>query len=165
MSLLDYPRCPQCQGELPIGRLYSEGRTWHGIVLIGDGSIWGGILTAGNTGIVCPTCGMRLLVLQSRAVWGGWFLLILGAVVPAALIAYLAGPLHIDENSPWTIALLLVAATLVSFWMSFLNRCAQRFVQLRPLESGEHAAFPLSEQELAEKPKRRRLSSKADRDR
>ena len=71
MSLLHYPRCPRCEGELPNARLYSKGRTWQGVVLIGDGSLWGGILTAGNTGVVCPHCAMRLLVVQSRAVWGG----------------------------------------------------------------------------------------------
>ena len=147
MSLLEYPRCPRCQGELPIARLYSQGRTWHGVVLIGDGSAWGGYLTAGNTGIVCPSCGQRLLVLQSRAVWGGCLLFMLGVVVPAALTGYLAGPFHIDQNSPWTMALVLV---VLAFWISFLNRYARRFVQLRPLESGEHATFPLSKQEQAE---------------
>jgi hypothetical protein len=145
VSLLDYPRCPRCQGELAIERLYSQGRTWRGVVLIGDGSEWGGVLTAGNTGIVCPTCGMRLLVLQSRAVWGGLFLLLAGAFVPTVLVGYLARPVHIDLKSPWTIALVVVVVALGSFWISFLNRFAQRFVQVRPLESGEHAAFPLSE--------------------
>jgi hypothetical protein len=150
VSLLHYPRCPRCQGELPIVRLYSEGLTWAGLVLIGDESIWGGILTAGNTGIVCPRCGMRLLVLQSRALWGGWLLLLLGVVFPVALIGTVAGPFHVDKNSPWAIALMLVAVALGYFWISFLCRYAQRFVQLRPLESGEHAAFPLSKHEQAE---------------
>jgi len=80
-------------------------------------------------------------------VWGGWLLFVLGVVVPAALTVYLAGPCHIDQNSPWTMALVLV---VLAFWISFLNRYARRFVQLRPLESGEHATFPLSKQEQAE---------------
>jgi len=150
VSLLDYPRCPRCQGELPIDRLYSEGRTWRGIVLIGDGSIWGGVLTAGNTGIVCPSCGMRILVLQSRALWGGWLLLIVGGLLPAVLIGDLAGHFHIDKNSPRMISLLLVTVALGTFWIPFLYRFARRFIQLRPLESSEHAAFPLSERKQAE---------------
>ena len=150
MSLLHYPRCPRCQGELPIERLYTEGPTWQGAVLIGDGSKWGGILTAGNTGMVCPHCAMRLLVLQSRAVWGGSLLMFLGTLGPAVLIGELARPLSIDINSPWTIAGVLVAAALGAFWISLLSRYARRFIQLRPLESGEHAAFPLSKHEPAE---------------
>lgn len=152
MSLLHYPRCPRCQGELPIDRLYSEGRTWNGIVLIGDGTIWGGVLTAGNTGIVCPSCGMRLLVLQSRALWGSWLLMMLGVVVPAVLVGVLAARLHIerlhiDKNSPGAKVLLVVALALGAFWVYFLNRYARRFVRLRPLERGEHAVFPLKHEQ------------------
>lgn len=155
MSLLHYPHCPRCQGELPIDRLYSEGRTWNGIVLIGDGSVWGGLLTAGNTGIVCPSCGTRLLVLQSYAVWGSWLLVIVGAVVPAVFIGGIAAcfhidSLHIDKNSVATKALWLVAVAFAGSWIYFLTRYSRRFVQLRPLERGEHAAFPLSKHEQAE---------------
>ena len=42
---------------------------------------------------------------------------------------------------------MVVAAVLGTSWISFLYRYARRLVQLRPLERGEHAAFPLSEQE------------------
>ncbi len=43
----------------------------------------------------------------------------------------------------------------LAFWMYFLNRYARRFVRLRPPESGEHAAFPLPENQQAEYAKRR----------
>ena len=76
--------------------------------------------------------------------------MILGALVPAVLIGGLAGPVHVDKNSPWAIGLLVVAAVLGTSWISFLYRYARRLVQLRPLERGEHAAFPLSEQEQVE---------------
>ena len=104
------------------------------------------MLTAGNTGIVCPQCGMRLLVLQARAVWGGLLLTILGVAAPAVLIGHLPRPLPVDKNSPWTIGVVIGLA----FWMYLLNRYARRFVRLGPLESGEHAAFPLSEGQPAE---------------
>ncbi len=149
MSLLHYPRCPRCQSELPIARLYSEGRTYRGI-LIGDGTDWGGLLTAGNTGIVCPSCGMRLLVLQSRAVWGGYLLLLLGVIAAAFLIGDLARPFLIGKDYRWVVAVALIIVALVFFWQSFAYRYAQRFVQLRPLERGEQAAFPLSEHGHAE---------------
>jgi hypothetical protein len=77
-------------------------------------------------------------------------MLILGVMVPAGVIGTLWGPFHVDKISPWTVPLLLAAGVLGCFWISFLIRCAQRFVQLRPLEKGEHAAFPLSEHKQAE---------------
>jgi hypothetical protein len=73
--------------------------------------------------------------------------MILGPLVPFAV---LVGLLPGDKNSPWTIGLVLVIAILASSWISFLYRYARRFVQVRPLETGEHAAFPLSEHEQAE---------------
>ncbi len=146
MPLIEYPRCPRCHGELQIARLYSEGPTSRGIILTGDGSGWGGVLTAGNTGIVCPSCGTPLLVLQGRALLIAWLLMISAALVLGLVIFFLTQRFHFDENSQWSAALLLGALIVFSYPISNLVGYAKRFVQLRPLEEGEHAAFPLGGQ-------------------
>ena len=115
--------------------------------MIGDGSGFGGILTAGNTGIVCPACGLRLLVIQTRAVVAGIFLPLLGTLIPGIGIALILRRFSDSEIPGWVLA---AFALIGYFWITFLMSYAQRFVRVRPLEEGEHAAFPLSERERAE---------------
>jgi hypothetical protein len=137
----NYPRCPKCDGQLPIQRLYREAPTWRGVILKGDGSLWAGMATAGNTGIVCPTCHSRLLVLQGRAVVANILISLFGYMVLLILWLQFSRPL-VDQYF-W--AFLASTFAAVYAWTGFVTRYQQRFVRLRPLEAGEHAAFPLTE--------------------
>jgi uncharacterized protein (DUF983 family) len=149
MSLLDYPRCPQCQGEVPIQRLYKEAPTLRGGLLIGDGSEFGGVFTIGTTGIVCPTCGAKLRVLQTGVAMAAMSTLMIGMPILVGPFALLMAELAKTHDSGWLVLLLLPPAALV---VILFNRLPPRFARLRLLGEGERAAFPLSENREATEP-------------
>jgi hypothetical protein len=55
MSLLDLPRCPNCNTEIDLKEL------WRAAPKTGRG----GFQIEGHVGVVCPTCGIKLRVLQA----------------------------------------------------------------------------------------------------
>jgi len=55
MLLLDVPRCPNCNSEVALKELWDAAPKNHG-----------GSVIVMPVGIACPTCGVKLKVLQGR---------------------------------------------------------------------------------------------------
>ena len=135
MSLPDYPRCPRCHGGLPIERLYSEARV-------------AGKRIRGNTGIVCPACGLRLLVLQGRAEVARMLLSTFVTVVPVILIVLLLDHFSVYVDERWMLGIgLLFWVVAYGAPITLITRYSHRLLELRPLEPEEHGAFPLDNQQ------------------
>ena len=126
MSLLDRPRCPNCNSEIDLKELWRAApKTGRGIRL--DGKI----------GIVCPVCGIKLRVADGRVFffYMGLFLLMLCA---AMVFGKLSRSQFFNER-----AVLLGFFVVYGAFFVLFNRTIPRLLRLRRLEDGEKPKFPL----------------------
>jgi DNA-directed RNA polymerase subunit RPC12/RpoP len=125
MSILDVPRCPNCNSEIALKEL------WKAAPKSGRGS---GL--AGKIGIVCPVCGIKLRVLDHRVRIASVGLFIL-MICSAAAVGNLTRSYGQER------------AIFIAFWaVCFLGgivfvKSIPRLLQLRLFEQGEEAGFPL----------------------
>lgn len=129
MGFFDPPRCPQCNSTIALRDF------WEVAPKQSRGSALSGAL-----GIVCPTCGVKLRVLQGRAQLS--YVLVFG--VPFALL-FLVGqaiPLNSGTLSA-KIALLCLGAIYVGGFI-LQQHYFPRLLQLRYLRDGEIVDYPLS---------------------
>jgi hypothetical protein len=131
MLVLDDPHCPNCQSVVSLGKLY-----WKG------GTNRAGFFTH-NTGIVCPTCGAKLPLLQLPFILAYLLGLILFFWVYSLVIMhFLLREISTAGWSGWAWALLVLVPAFVA--VAMIQRYTRRFARLRPVEEGEQVAFPLS---------------------
>jgi hypothetical protein len=93
-----------------------------------------------KTGVTCPSCGQRLLILQSRVVAAN-FAIVVGA---GALLSWaLHSPLNawIKELKGWETAAVIVLA--LAPFILIMNWLTPRFLQVRPIRDGEVVNFPV----------------------
>jgi hypothetical protein len=129
MSLLDPPRCPQCNSDIALRDF------WEVAPKQSRGSA-----LSGSLGIVCPTCGVKLKVIQGRVHLS--FALVL--VVPFAL-ALLVGrviPLDSGTDSSKLMVICLGAIYIGGFFLQ--QRYIPRLLQVRFLKDGEVVEYPLA---------------------
>lgn len=128
MSILDLPRCPNCNSEMDLREL------WRIAPKTNRGS-----MMAGNVAIRCPVCGAKLRVLQGRAQLSG--LLGFGMLIVLVMIA---SHFRTPDDSHWRTAL-SVAPFLIIAVAGYLiqQRSIPRLLQVQPLEEGEKIVYPL----------------------
>lgn len=99
----------------------------------------GGSVIAGAVGIACPTCGIKLRVLQARLQIASALVI----VVPVGL-ALLFGhfdPFYKEEEKRR--ATLVIIGAIYAFSFLLVNRMSPRLLRLRALKDGEQVGFPL----------------------
>jgi len=129
MPLLEEPHCPQCLSTLPLSPLWRTAQK--------DRS---GLLR-GQVGIVCPRCGAKLRIIQTRANLAGW----------VGVGAFLGGAYYVEslmqqvrlEPAQKATLVFVVAVVLVAQLMPRL--LGPHLAQLRLTGSGEDVTFPLEE--------------------
>jgi hypothetical protein len=124
------PRCPLCDGEVPVNRVYG----WLNVNRLG--------LLSGPTGVVCPGCGAKLRVLQTRAI------VAIPVVWISAIYLALIGRNYNLGDAARNVSAILVGCACVAlpFYL------APRLARLRVLGVDEKAEFPLGRTESAEEP-------------
>ena len=128
MSLIPQPCCPRCGSPLPVVKAW-----WHS-----KGATTQGLYLAEKTGVICPDCGERLVLLQGRAVMAG----ILGFISMGATMVGLLWLVAPPRTASLEIAALAGAPLLLACIWQF--RVVPRFCQLRPEVHGERVNYPLS---------------------
>jgi len=125
MSLLDPPRCPNCNAEIDLKPL------WEAAPKTNRGSRF-----AGKIGVVCPTCGIKLRVLDSLLgiTSVGLFILM---VITAAVVGRVSR-FHGNDRLVFVGFLVLGVAGFI-----FFQKSIPRLLTLRLFEDGEKAGFPL----------------------
>jgi hypothetical protein len=130
MAILDPPRCPNCNSEIALKELWEAAPKNRG-----------GVAIIRPVGLACPTCGMKLRVLQSRLLWG----LALAYVVPIAMVVPLFGhmpPLLTYEARRLVLAAVVVVLTFGAFRL--LKHLIPRLLRVRILKPEEKVVFPLA---------------------
>jgi hypothetical protein len=129
MAILDPPRCPNCSSELDLKELFSAAPKSRG-----------GSVIVGSVGIACPTCGVKLKVLQGRVLLG----LAVAYVVPFAVV------LAVVFMTPWNNdrehRLVSIGVLVIAYFGAFkLHRSLiPRLLRVRLIRAGEKIAFPLT---------------------
>jgi len=127
MSLLDPPRCPNCNSEIDLKPLW-------------DAALKSGDARTGRVAMKCPVCGMNLRVLLDRV----QLTVILAIGVPLALLALSFFVVPMTRGSmedKIRVAIYVVAFASAVF---VLNRFTPRLLTVRLLRDGERARFPLA---------------------
>jgi hypothetical protein len=126
-ALLDPPRCPNCKSMVDLTELYRV-------------ALKTGETMIGHVGIVCPVCGMKLRVLQARAVLIGLLTFFLPFVLVVA--TYIAAPVARGPRD----YIIRMAAFFVIMWSATVlhRRYIPRLLTLRLVENEEVVRFPLA---------------------
>src|SRR5690348_1315658 len=128
MPLPPSPKCLVCESSLPIRRVWSR-YAYRGLRLLKP------------TGVRCPGCGARFVILQRGAIIASMTsLLVFGGVVFAAVYCIHSLEWNLSNTAELVILLLAVPPFLM-----LQNRVAARFCRLRRVEQGEAIRFPLEE--------------------
>jgi hypothetical protein len=134
MSLLELPRCPNCNSEIALKKLWEAAPKNRG-----------GVSIIRPVGLACPTCGMKLRVLQKRLLWG----LAVAYVVPIAVVVPLfahMSPMLTYQARRVVLAALVVVVTFGAFRL--LKHFIPRLLRVRILGSEEKVVFPLAKIEV-----------------
>ena len=128
MSLFDPPRCPQCNSQIALRDFWEVApRQSRGTSL------------SGALGIVCPTCGVKLRVLQGRAQLS--YVLVFGLPFTLVFLVDDAIPLNSDTPSA-KIAILFLAAIYIGGFI-LQQHYFPSLLQLRNVRDGEVVDYPL----------------------
>src|SRR6267378_22191 len=121
MAILDGPRCPGCQGAVSLRELWKEAPKVKGLFL------------EGKVGIVCPSCGNKLRVLQYRVV-----IVTLGLFAAVCVTAAILGNIERarDFRPPQGVQYLIIGL-MVGGMFFFQSHYAYRFATLRRVRDGE----------------------------
>jgi hypothetical protein len=139
MALFQKCRCLQCGSALPLRVLWNFARVSDSHALPGYNLLTRSGLLRGNIGIVCPSCGAKFRIVQTRIqivrliIWG----LILGA---AWYVGEWSRRVHLPLDQKLAIPVLLVG--VIGVWF-FERTCIPRLAQVRPASDAEELSFPL----------------------
>jgi hypothetical protein len=133
MPLFSEPPCPQCGQTLPLRQLWAAADTDR------NGAL------SRKCGIVCPQCGMRLRVFQTRVSIFRLCLLVLSIAVAVFLVQQIFPYRDKDARKILT---LCVGLPLVFF----LNQFAPCFARVGEIKDQDILEFPLSPKLAAEEP-------------
>jgi hypothetical protein len=129
MSLLDPPRCPQCDSTIDLKEL------WHCAPKTNRGSQF-----AGHVGIVCPVCGVKLRVTQGRVQLSAFvpFLFLIALCFLASRFVPLnAGT--VQAKVTWALIFAIYVASFV-----IQSRSIPKLLALRYVREGEQVGYPLA---------------------
>jgi hypothetical protein len=129
MGLFDPPCCPQCNSSIALRDF------WEAAPKQSRGTGLSGAL-----GIACPTCGVKLRVLQGRAQLS--YVLVFG--LPLALLFLVGQVIPLNSGTPSAkFALLCLGAIYVGGFI-LQQHYFPRLLQLRYLRDGEVVEYPLA---------------------
>ena len=129
MPLINSPVCNVCSTPLPVVKLWWKADTARGLFL------------RHKTGIVCPGCGTKFIVLQTQIVLFALGLLLVGGLLAFCAAAWVSRILgrNLTGGQFWAAAIpILLGVAVIHFRVSPL------FAQVRPVDRDETADFPLS---------------------
>lgn len=129
MKLLPRARCPVCEGVLPLTRVWSKGSTARGLFL------------REKTGVACPGCGIRLVILQSRAVVAGFISFCVLCFMGTFALVELDTLMHRRLHDVEVLLVLGVFAVLAGVWQF---RVVPLFCRVRVAGHGEPVNYPLT---------------------
>jgi len=127
MSLLDPPRCPNCNSEVDLKALWQAAPKNRGMVL------------SDRVGIVCPACGVKLRVTQGRVQVST----ILVFVVPFALSLLVNRIVPLGSGMPSAKIAWIILATIYIGGFILQGRLSPRLLRLRFVAKGEEVDYPL----------------------
>jgi DNA-directed RNA polymerase subunit RPC12/RpoP len=129
MLLLDVPRCPNCNSEVALKALWDAAPKNRG-----------GSVIVRPVGIACPTCGVKLKVLQGRVLLG----LAFAYVFPFAVVVLVV--LMIPWDSDRERRLVSIGALVITYFGAFrLHRhLVPSLLRVRLIEDDRKVEFPLS---------------------
>jgi hypothetical protein len=127
MSLLDPPRCPNCNSEVDLKEL------WRVAVNSEDAKFY-------PLAVACPVCGVKLRVLQGRAQWIGF----LAAVVPFSLVVLSVFLAPVTRRSTDYYIRMGIFAVVMYGSLRLQQRNIPRLLTVRLLRDGEKVRFPLA---------------------
>jgi hypothetical protein len=128
VSFLDPPRCPNCNSELDLKAL------WQAAPKSGDAIV-------DRVAIACPTCGVKLRVLQSRSYAIG----LLGFMIPLALAVVLIYVVPVARGSMNDIIRKGMLLVVLFGIIRLHKRYIPRLLTVRLLRDNEPARFPLAQ--------------------
>jgi hypothetical protein len=129
MSLLDPPRCPQCNSDIALRDFWEVApKQSRGTGL------------SGALGIVCPTCGVKLRVLQGRAQLS--YVLVFG--LPFALLFLVGQAVPLNSGTPPAKIALFCLGAIYFGGFILQQHYFPRLLQLRYLRDGEFVDYPLA---------------------
>ena len=150
MSLIERPRCPNCNSEVDLEELWRAAPKTRS----------GGSVIAEAVGIACPTCGIKLRVLQARVQIASAlvFVLPLGLV----LLFGLFHPYYKDREKRRVVLVIVGVIYALSFHL--INRMTPRLLRLRFPKDGEQVKFPLEVVASVHKEEAQFIQDEADRE-
>ena len=125
MPLISFPRCPNCGAAVSLRKLWEVAPTSRYNILIGQ------------YGVTCPSCFVKLCVLQGGTKVAALLLLFM----PAALFVY-----WLREFSPSDTLVGLAAILGLSVVIPAMAVVPPRYARLRQMRSEEQLSFPLDSQ-------------------
>jgi hypothetical protein len=124
------PRCPQCGNSVPLQQLWRVAPSGRG-----------GIVLTGRIGILCPSCGVKLSVLQGRvrAIAFGIYAVFVGCICCVGLAAR-HGFVRFNDTG-------VLSAIALGFSAKFiiLPSLSPRVARLRVVDLNEDVQFPLNQ--------------------
>jgi hypothetical protein len=129
MSLLDPPRCPNCNSEVALKELWDAAPKSQG-----------GSLIVRPVGLACPTCGVKLKVLQRRLL----LCLAVSYIVPFAIVVPAVFMAQWDNDRERR--LVSLGLLMIAYFGAFriLQRLIPRLLRVRLLKDNEKVVFPLA---------------------
>jgi hypothetical protein len=129
MSLLDPPRCPNCNSEVALKELWDAAPKSQG-----------GSLIVRPVGLACPTCGVKLKVLQRRLLLS----LAVSYIVPFAIVVPAVFMAQWDNDRERR--LVSLGLLMIAYFGAFriLQRLIPRLLRVRLLKDNEKVVFPLA---------------------
>jgi hypothetical protein len=136
MSLLNPPRCPQCDSEIDLTEL------WRATPKIAS------LYVKGRIGVVCPHCGAKSRVLghfaNLSAILALLFLVFVGVVAARAV------PIGWSRSERGDRVLWVVAGVIALGGLAVQRSAAPGLLRLRALEPKDIVKFPLSKRAAPE---------------
>ena len=119
-------RCPRCDGELPLAKVCSTVRGFSPLLY--------------KTGVVCPTCGVELVILMSGVVWLNSVIYVVGVGLGLLVVLWGAPRLHWHMTATTILLGIAVpyAVLLFATW-----RLAPWFADVRLARDDETVYYPL----------------------